>query len=93
MQAGPFPQRRRGRLYSLPPPVTAGRRWDDRHGAGVDKLARGIHNKFKIFEKINANNCKINISKQEYPFILLVIKSQSELTLTPTLDRPACGAM
>jgi hypothetical protein len=61
---------------------------------GVDKLARGgIHNKFKMFEKINANNCKTNVSKQEYPFILLVIKSQSELTLTPTLDRPACGVM
>jgi hypothetical protein len=44
-----------------------------------------------MFEKINAS--KVNISKQEYPFILLVIKSQSELTLTPTLDRPACGAM
>jgi hypothetical protein len=56
------------------PPVATGRRWDDRHGAGVDKLARGgIHNKFQMFEKINANNCKTNVSKQEYPFILLVI--------------------
>jgi hypothetical protein len=94
MQEGPFPLHRRGRLYSLPPTACAGRRWDDRHGAGVDELARGgVNHKFKMFKKINANNCKANISKQEYQFILLAIKSQSELTLTPTLDRPACGAM
>jgi hypothetical protein len=66
----------------------------NRHGAGVDELARsGIHNKFKMFQKINANNCKTDISKQKYPFILLIVKSQNELTLTPTLDGPACGAM
>ncbi len=74
--------------------MAAGCRWDDRHGAGVDELARGgIHNKFKMFKKINANNCKIYVSKQEYPFILLVIKSQCEPTLTPTFDGPACRAM
>jgi hypothetical protein len=46
-----------------------------------------------MFKKINTNNCKIYVSKQEYPFILLVIQSQCELTLTPTPDGPACGAM
>ena len=67
MQAGPFPLRRRGRLYSLPPPVTAGRRWDDRHGAGVDKLARGgIHNKFK--HSVVPDELVVHVPQDELPF-------------------------
>ena len=44
------------------PLATAGDRWDDGHGAGVDELARGgINHQFKMFEKIYANNCKTDI--------------------------------
>jgi hypothetical protein len=41
-----------------------------------------------------ASTTSLKCFKKTMPiFAKLVVKSQSELTLTPTLDEPACGAM